>query len=261
MGFWDSLKSFGKSAGSALSGAGLGAAIGSIGGNILSYHENKKLAQEQRDWQERMSNTAHQREVNDLLAAGLNPVLSANSGASVGAGSAGNVSTSDFGATINNSRALKMQQELQKSTIAKTEAEADYLREQAIKTDYETSNIVDIGAQKRYEYNYLLPLQAMKIEQDILNSKAITAAQVDLMANQSGFYKNNASAIHYGLPYKKLESDFYNSGYGRTLYYIDKTTNSAKGAGDAIMSFIPKPGKIDNSKKYFDYSGDRYIEY
>lgn len=125
-------------------------AIIGAGGSLISSALNVREAGKTRAFQERLSSTAHQREVNDLLAAGLNPVLSAHgSGASTPSGAQGRVEDIGEGAARGIASALAIKQA--KASIDLTEAQAAAVNAAGQLSNAQAGDIVSSGRAGRYD--------------------------------------------------------------------------------------------------------------
>jgi len=83
-----------------------------LAGTWYQNQQNRKLANKQMDFQREMSNTSHQREVADLRKAGLNPILSAQKGATTPSGAMARVESLSKNGVATALMAKKLQEDI-----------------------------------------------------------------------------------------------------------------------------------------------------
>lgn len=197
--------------------SGIGGFMGANTSAYKAYKYQSQLLGLQNAFTERMSNTAHQREVADLRAAGLNPLLSANAGASTPASGSGtsysppdaiNTGLQAFLQTRSLQNELKLgksTRDVNESTIGKNNQDTNtsYAQEQI---NLETANGIK-------EQNKLIQ-ERWKAEKAEIDSR--------IGANNANAYNAYQQGLLSGVNATINSAKGANSGYGERDYKMHK---------------------------------------
>ena len=213
----------------------LGSVAGSVLGSAVQNHYNSANAAQANAWNVENYKHRYQWAVDDMRAAGLNPILAATNGigGSISGASAASIGMSDIGSTMNSARSAsaaerqaKNAEHLAVSQIDKNVAEADSVRQRTHGIVLENGILANDLNLREQTYEKRLGYELQRMDQELQNLRLQGSyLSSGILSNIASANQSNSAAsfASQNARLSKQEADFYdslgvgNSGLGHIL--------------------------------------------
>jgi len=209
-------------------------------------------ADQNRDFQRDMANTAHQREVKDLRQAGLNPILSAkHGGAATPSGAMAPTPNSDIGGKSIQSALAQKQMDLLTAQRIDTVSSADLKQAQSALIDSTATQTLEKMIAETSEILSRIPKNTAEYDRV---KQSIRNMEQDL---KNAVLSGKHSAL--GLDKASAESEYYKSVLGKSSPYVREILGAGSSALDAASKVrnIRRPDLTDEEFGSEEYIRDR----
>lgn len=246
MSFFKSVLGVAKDIGGVISDiGGVASAFGAYKGGKDQQDSSQEFAREQMAFQERMSNSAHQREVADLKAAGLNPILSTKHGGASSPSGAMGTAVNALGDAAKSGVTTAMAARRLDAEIDQIHASTDQTKQLTKQSEATTlkeleaaaNTAVDTGL-KNEVINHTREQRLKTVEDTALSreSQHLSRRQQDAQKAQTDILTESLQSAKAAAARDKEAEAFYRTPLGQALFRLGLAGKTLNPFNEAITS-------------------------